>query len=118
MMDWNDIQQTRFDGLRKRELSGTLTAVEQTELDAMVTWLEQDEARYLAPATARFESEHNALRTQLQAVQDDNEALAMLFHQQEQLVTDARRWLVDFQQRHERIQTAYTRITSNVLVTA
>ena len=117
VMDWSNAQQTRFDELRKRELSDVLTAKDKIELAEIVTSLEQEEARYLGPAVVRMEAEQAAMREQLQAMQDDNEELAKLFHQQEQLVVEARRWLADFQQRHQRIQTAYTRLTNDTLAT-
>ena len=96
-MDWNEEKQTRFDELRQRQLTGTLTVDEQTELAEMVAILEQEEARYLEPAIASLELEHVTSRERWQKLQADNGELAKLLHQQEQLAVEARRWLADFQ---------------------
>lgn len=117
-MDWNEEKQTRFDKLRQRQLTGTLTVDEQTELAEIVAMLEQEEARYLEPAIARLELEQVATRERLQKLQADNEEMAKLLHQQEQLAVEARRWLADFQQRHENIQAIYTQLTGEVLTVA
>lgn len=116
-MNWNDKQQTRFDELRQRELTGVLTRDEQTELVEMAALIEQEEARYLGPAIARMELEQTAMRERLQKLQADNEELAKLLHQQEQLAVEARRWLADFRQRHEHIQAIYTQLTGEILTT-
>ena len=117
-MDWNEEKQTRFDKLRQRQLTGTLTVDEQTELAEMVAMVEQEESRYLEPAIASLELEQAVTRERLQKLQADNEELAKLLHQQEQLAVEARRWLADFQQRHENIQAIYTQLTGEVLTVA
>ena len=115
-MNWNAEMQTRFDQLRARELAGTLLAQEEAELMELVATLEADEARRLAPALAQMRAEQRGLREQLRALQTENEELAKLLGQQEQLVTDARRWLAQFQERHLVILQAYARITGQALV--
>jgi hypothetical protein len=85
MMDWNNEQQKRFDDLRRRELVGMLTADEQAKLAEMTTLLEEEEAQYLGPAVARMELEQAVMQQNLQKLQADNEELAKLLHQQEQL---------------------------------
>ena len=114
-MDWTTEQQTRFDALRTRELAGTLTDQEQLELDEFVAQLEAEEERYLAPAIAQMRAEQVALRTQLESLQTENEALGRLLAQQEQLAADTRHWLVQFEQRHLQIKQTYTRLTGSVL---
>lgn len=86
MMEWNDTHQKRFDELRIRDLSGTLTAEEQAELAAGYAFLEQEEKLYLEPAIAQMDVEQAAMRERLEMVQADNEKLANLFYQQEQLL--------------------------------
>ena len=117
-MNWNDKRQARFDELRLRELRGTLSTVEQTELAALIAALETAEAAYIAPAIARMEEEQSILKERLQKVQGDNEELAKLLYQQEQLAVEARRWLTEFQQRHQQIQATYTQLTGEVLTAA
>jgi septal ring factor EnvC (AmiA/AmiB activator) len=114
-MEWTTQQQTLFDELRSRELAGTLTVQEQTQLAGLIQILEAEEARYLAPATDQMRAEQAALRERLQALQAENEALARLLNQQEQLVADARHWLTQFEQRHQQIQQTYTRLTGEIL---
>jgi len=60
-------------------------------------------------------AEQIALRERLEALQADNEALARLLNQQEQLVADARQWLARFEERHRQIQQAYTQLTGEIL---
>jgi hypothetical protein len=98
-MEWTTQQQTLFDELRSRELAGTLTVQEQTQLAGLIQILEAEEARYLAPATDQMRAEQAALRERLQ----------------EQLVADARHWLTQFEQRHQQIQQTYTRLTGEIL---
>ena len=117
MMDWNDEQQKRFNDLRRRELKGKLNTAEQTELAEIIAFLEEEEARYLGPAVARMEKEQTVMMERLQKLQTDNEELAKLVHQQEQLVLEARRWLADFRQRHEQIRSTYTQLTGEILTT-
>ncbi|MBI3913912.1 MAG: hypothetical protein HY327_06970 [Chloroflexi bacterium] len=115
-MNWNVEMQSRFDQLRAAELAGRLTPREESELTKLVAILEADEAHHLAPAITQMRAEQTALREQLHALQSENEELAKLLSQQEQLVADARRWLTQFQQRHLLILQAYTRLTGEVLV--
>lgn len=114
-MNWTAEQQALFDGLRARELAGTLTSEEQARLDELTAMLEAEEARYLAPVVAQMRVNQAALRERLEVLQTENEALARLANQQEQLVADSRQWLVQFEQRHLQIQQAYTRLTGDVL---
>ena len=116
-MNWTGEQQALFDKLRAHELAGTLTAEEQTKLVELTQALEAEEARYLSPVAARMRAEQVALRERLKALQVENEALARLLNQQEQLVADARHWLTQFEQRHRQIQQTYTRLTGEVLTT-
>jgi len=114
-MNWTTEQQALFDALRVRELDGTLTVAEQAQLNELTVLLEAEEAHYLAPVIARVRADQAVLRERLEALQTENEALARLLNQQEQLVADARQWLAQFEQRHLRIQQAYTRLTGEVL---
>jgi hypothetical protein len=114
-MNWTAEQQASFDELRARELAGTLTTKERARLAELTTMLEAEEARYLMPVTAQMRTEQAALRERLEMLQTENEALARLLNQQEQLVADARHWLAQFEQRHSQIQQAYTRLTGEVL---
>jgi len=114
-MNWTAKQQSLFDELRTRELTGTLTTEEQGRLTNLTTILEAEETRYLAPVIAQMRVEQTSLRERLETLQVGNEDLARLLNQQEQLVADARHWLAQFERRHLQIQQAYTHLTGEVL---
>jgi hypothetical protein len=115
MVDWNEKQQVRFDELRQRKVTGALTPSEQSELEAMVARLTQAADEALSPAIARLQIEQAELQERLQRQQHENQELAKLLHQQEQLVAETQRWLADFDRRHTQIREAYTRLTGDVL---
>jgi hypothetical protein len=117
-MDWNEANQKRFDTLRQLELSGTLTPSEQAELDSLTNWLTETADSDLAVGIHRLEEEQIALREQLQRRYSENEELAKLLHQQEQLMVESRRWLADFDARHRQISQTYTRLTGDILTPA
>jgi hypothetical protein len=95
-----------------------LSLVEKTELADFLAALETAEAAYIVPAIARMEAEQSILKERLQKMQGDNEELAKLLYQQEQLAVEARRWLTEFQQKHQQIQATYTQLTGEVLTIA
>jgi predicted nuclease with TOPRIM domain len=115
-MNWNAQMQARFDQLRASELAGSLGIEEETELAKLIEMLEAEEAQRFAPSFARMCAEQAALHEKLKTLQNGNEELAKLLHQQEQLVADAHRWLTQFEQRHLLIQQAYTKITGENLI--
>lgn len=115
-MNWDTEMQARFDYLRAKELAGTLTAPEEAELAKLATALEADETRRLAPSLDQVRAEQTALRERLRTLQAENEELAKLLNQQEQLVADACRWLAQFEQRHHLIRQTYMRLTGESLV--
>lgn len=114
-MHWDEQIEARFNELRLRQLRAGLDTAEQEELDDLVAMLEGEEAAELAPALAQMRQEQLALRQQLAQLHEENEALAALAHQQEQLVFEARQWLAVFQARHQRLQKAYQALTKQVL---
>jgi hypothetical protein len=109
-MEWNSKAEKRLTELRLKELSGTLTSNEQTELDEMITALDLEESNTLAENTSRWLKEESLIRAKLQVLQDDNEDLARLLAQQEKLAADARHWRKEFEYRHESIQDSYRRL--------
>ena len=117
-MSWNAERQARLDQLRTREQAGLLAASEQTELAELMAALEADEASLIAPALTRLRAEQAMLRERLSVLQTENEELARLLGQQEQLAADARHWLSQFEQRHRSIQQTYTRLTGETLSTS
>ncbi len=101
----------RLDELRLKQISGALTAVEEEELVQLTEALENSESlnKYFAHVAA----ENKTLQAKLEALQEENESLAQLAIQQEQLVADARRWLAEFDQRNSQIQKNYVRLTGD-----
>lgn len=116
MLEWTKAIEERFTNLRRRELSGTLSAAEEIELAKLIAAIEADESTLLVQTVERMSSEQLAMRLRLQALQNDNENLAKVLNQQEQLVADARRWLAEFERRHNLIQQSYTQLTGEILV--
>jgi hypothetical protein len=114
-MNWSDEKQSRFDDLRQRELAGTLSAADRQELDALTALLTQAADISLLPAITRVQHEQAELEARLLKQQHENEELAMLLHQQEQLTAESRQWLRDFDRRHTQIRETYTRLTGEVL---
>lgn len=117
-MVWNSDLQTRFDSLRLGEIDGTLTEAEAHELVQLIQALEAEEHSRLQPAMHHLLQEQVALRQRLAQINRDNAELAKLLSQQQQLITDARRWLTQFEQRHLMIRQTYIRVTGQELVPA
>lgn len=109
-MTWNDDTERRFTDLRLRELSGTLTDTEQTELEQMVAEIEEAEADALKESAERWQVERERLQEKLHQSEAENDELLQLLVQQEKLVADARRWLREFEQRHDLLQDNYNRL--------
>lgn len=114
-MNWNNEQQARFDELRQQELAGTLNEAEIEELEDLTALLTQEADDALLSAIDRLRNEQTVLETRLQQRQLENEELAKLMQQQEQLTAESRQWLRDFDRRHAQIRRTYTRLTGEVL---
>lgn len=113
-MEWNEQTTNRFDELRLKQIAGDLTIQEQEELSAIIQSLESEESELLSDYFAQIVAENKTLQSQLETIQQENEALAQLSIQQEQLAADARRWLVEFDQRNLQIQKDYSRLTNDI----
>ena len=116
MLEWTKDLEERFTELRQRELSGTLNAIEEIELTNLIYSIEGDESVQLTKVIIGMSSEQTAMRLRLQSLQVDNENLAKVLNQQELLVSDARKWLEEFEKRHHIIQQSYMRLTGETLV--
>jgi hypothetical protein len=95
---WGDEQRTRFQQLRERQSEGTLTVVEQEELEALTRQLEAAEGRYLAGATQRIRAQREVLETQ-------NQSLELLVQRKERLVKRLGDVLADAQSEREAIES-------------
>jgi hypothetical protein len=116
-MKWDELITIRFDSLRLKEITGELTLPEQVELDQLTQTLEAEEAQNLAPFFEQKQKEHKILREKLEGAQQENQGLAKLISQQEQLAADARRWLAEFDRRNAQIRQAYNRLTGETFPT-
>ena len=74
-MDWDEKQQARFDELRQRELTRSLTPAEQSELDTLIARLTQVADEALSPAVARLQVEQAELQERLQRRQRESDLL-------------------------------------------
>jgi hypothetical protein len=117
-MAWDEEKQARLDTLRAAELTGTLDEVGKAELSALIESIEVEERKRLAPALARMQAEQAALRQQIQASEAENEQLAALAVQMEQLLADGQRMLRDLQRRHQALRAEYQRVTGKPLSVA
>jgi hypothetical protein len=117
-MAWDEEKQARLDTLRAAELTGTLDEVGKAESSALIESIEVEERKRLARALARTQAEQAALRQQIQAGEAENEQLAALAVQMEQLLADGRRTLRDLQRRHQAIRAEYQRVTGKPLSAA
>jgi methylthioribose-1-phosphate isomerase len=112
---WSADQQRRLDVLNARQLAGTLDAAERRELTRLVAEVEAEESARLAPAIAQAQHEQVVLRRKVRQSQTDDEQLAALVAQQEQILADARHTLKDLQRRRQMIRDAYLRVTGEML---
>ena len=117
-MKWSETKQAQFDKLRQRELAVGLSKSEQAELAQLHKWLTESADEALSPAVDRLEQERDLLRKKLKQRQAENEQLAQLLHQQEELLVDSRRWLTEFDKRQQQISHEFTRLTGDVLTPA
>jgi predicted RNase H-like nuclease (RuvC/YqgF family) len=111
-MSWTREKQVRLDLLREQDLAVALTDAERGELNSLIAEIEAEEAATLAPAMAKQREEIGALQRQIQAVEIENEELAKLLAQQEQLAADVRRLLAEFDRRCASIQEGVDRLTA------
>ena len=117
-MSWTKDNQARLDCLQDKELAGTLTEPEQVELAGLVAQVEAEEAQVLAPAMNHLRAEVAEQERELGTLEGENEALARLLAQQQSLAADARRFLVEFDQRRAAILGALARVSGGSLPTA
>ncbi|XXY13601.1 hypothetical protein WME88_35645 [Sorangium sp. So ce216] len=117
-MSWTKDDRAELDGLRGKELAGTLTEPEQAELAALMAQVEAEETAALAPEMARLRAETIDMANELGRVEGENEQLARLLAQQEALGADARRFLEEFDRRRASILDGLARIASGPLPAA
>jgi len=104
---WTDVQRQRFNHLRDREWSGTLTAEEQRELAAMMQEICDMEATYLQPATDRLQHETAQLRAELEQVLQRNRQLDTLIQRKEALLARVQAFVAEAEVEQETLQKAY-----------
>jgi hypothetical protein len=114
-MSWTNDEQARLDLLRSKELAGTLTDSDQAELAGLMARVEAEEAAALAPEMGRLRDAVAATADEIRRVEAENEELARLLAQQQALVTDARRFLDEFDRRRATILDGLARVSGGPL---
>lgn len=105
-MPWTPQEQAQLDQLRFKALQASLTPEEQLALKQLQNQLAADQP----PQLAALQTEIATLRGQIAALQDDNEMLAQLLAQHEQLLAEGRQWLNHFEARHQTLQHHYQQL--------
>jgi chromosome segregation ATPase len=112
---WEETKQRQLDELRRRELTGTLTAEERSVLEYLLNELEQDEWQRLGPALRRLHTEQAELRKQCSQLQTQNRLLAALLARQESLLARGRAQLAELHGEHEVLKAEFEQITGQPL---
>ena len=100
---WTSAKQRKLNDLRRRELEGTLTPAQQTQLSRLFEELNQEEAQQLAPHLRKLEQEQAELAEKVALVKAQNERLAWVVSRQKVLVRRAKEQLRGL--RRERMMT-------------
>lgn len=114
-MSWTNDEQARLDLLRSKELAGTLTDSDQAELAGLMARVEAEEAAALAPEMGRLRDAVASTAGEIREVEAKNEELTRLLAQQQALVTDARRFLDEFDRRRATIVDGLARVSGGPL---
>ena len=93
---WTDQTRKRFQELRSREMNGSLSEAERSELANLLQYIELEEALYLGGATRRVREERERLEGQ-------NRSLENLVQRKEKLVSRLRSVLVEAKTEREAI---------------
>ena len=104
---WNHEKQARFDYLREREQSSTLTTSERDELDALYQELYALEAAAHAPAVQRAEQKIAALKQR-------NRQLAVFLEEREAFLQRVNKALEELKSEEHRLREQYAGILAQV----
>ena len=107
---WDENKQTRFDELRRGELSQLLSLAERQELTALIAELDREEERLLAPALEQSLQEQTQLRQALQQATVTSASLAIVVQRREQLKERAQAQLTELLHEHQALQDEYQRV--------
>ena len=97
--EWTDQDTKRFAQLRLKALDEPLDVPEREEMAQLAARLDAAEAAQLAPGMSRLQREHQRVRQGVASAEQSSQQLIQLLRQQAQLVTDAQRWIDEFEQR-------------------
>ncbi len=97
--EWTDQDTKRFAQLRLKALDEPLDVPEREEVARLAARLDAAEAAQLAPGMSRLRREHQRVRQGVASAEQSSQQLIQLLRQQAQLVTDAQRWIDEFDQR-------------------
>ena len=94
---WDDNKQRRFSVLWERKFNGTLTQLEQTELDNLIDELDRLECDMLQPAFKRLDEEYKQVATQ-------NSMIESLLKERNQLLNHAMNQIQQLLQEHVQLK--------------
>ena len=98
-MRWSNDTAARFQALRAQEARGELSLADRAELDALLAYLDADEADALAPATHRLCSEAEAMAKETESLDAKARELLRIAEEEERLLADVRSTLERLSQR-------------------
>jgi hypothetical protein len=112
---WTEEKQQRLDDLRLREARGSLTAAEQTEMDALFAELDAEEAEAMRPALERMEKTQAELQQEIDRRTAEATRLERIVREHEQLLAEARSCLAQLRARRTELADEFRQITGTEL---
>lgn len=112
---WTSAKQRKLNALRQRELDGTLTPAQQTQLRQLFDELNQEEQQQFAPHFQKLDAEQAALTEKVALVRAQNERLAWVVSRQKVLVRRAKEQLRELRREREKLLTEYARVMTGSL---
>lgn len=107
---WTSAKQRKLNALRRRELEGTLTPAQQTQLSQFFDELNQEEQQQLAPHFKKLNLEHEALVEKVALVKAQNERLAWVVSRQQVLVQRVKEQLRELRRERKKLLSEYARV--------
>jgi hypothetical protein len=107
---WTSAKQRKFNALRRRELDGTLTPAQQTQLSQLFDELNQEEQQQLAPHFQKLDLENEALAAKMALVKAQNARLAWVVSRQKVLVRRAKEQLRELRRERKKLLSEYARV--------
>lgn len=104
-------KQQRLDALRVREAQEILSEAERAEMEALFVELDAEEAEAMRPALERMQHQQAELFAEKKRLRAEAAQLERIISAQEQLLAEARSYLVDLRTKRAALADEYRRIT-------